>query len=195
MPPTTCPRTTQKSAAGKEYKKISPGVVEVFQEKLFWLWISQGGCCTEGGGTSKANWPPLNPSPSPNPSRAAPFSKKGRKNLEKNYLERPVSDKEARAKPCHKQNKYRRPHRAQQGQQAHSPQRRARKAKQGISKPTDKTKTNLNLHTLPQTTSHTFLLSYDAHCHTQISHSTHLVHIQPYLQKYHNSHQNPANQP
>ena len=114
MPPTTCPRTTQKSAAGKEYKKISPGVVEVFQEKVFWLWISQGGCCTEGGGTSKANWPPLNPSPSPNPSHAAPSSKKkGRKNLEKNYLERPVSDKEARAKPCHKQNKYRRPHRAQ----------------------------------------------------------------------------------
>ena len=32
------------------------------------------------------------------------------------------------------------------------------KQKQGISKPTDKTKTNLNLHTLPQTTSHTFFL-------------------------------------
>ena len=52
------------------------------------------------------------------------------------------------------------------------------KQKQGTSKPTDKTKTNLNLHTLPQTTSHTFLFSYDARCHTQISHSTHLVHIQ-----------------
>ena len=76
MRPTTCPRTTRKSAGGKEYKKISPGVVEVFQEKVFWLWISQGACCTEGGGTSKANWPPLNPSPSPNPFHAAPFSKK-----------------------------------------------------------------------------------------------------------------------
>ena len=113
MPPTTCLRTTQKSAAGKEYKKTYPGVVETFQEKLFWLWISQGGCCTEGRGTSKANWPFPNPSPSGNPTRAAPFSKKGRKNLEKSYLERPLSDKEARANPCHRQNKYRRPQRAQ----------------------------------------------------------------------------------
>ena len=131
MPPTTCPRTTQKSAAGKEYKKISPGVAEAFQEKVFSLWISQGGCCTEGGGTTKANWPPLNPSPSPNPSRAAPFSKKSRKNLEKNYLERAVSDKEARAKPCHKQNKYRRPHRAQTGPTGPQPTTKDSQSKTG----------------------------------------------------------------
>ena len=114
MPPTTCPRTTQKSAAGNEYKKISPGVVEVFSRKgFFGSGSPKGAAALREGGTSKANWPPLNPSPSPDPSHAAPFSKKGRKNLEKNYLERPVSDKEARAKQCHKQNTYRRPHRAQ----------------------------------------------------------------------------------
>ena len=165
MPPTTCPRTTQKSAAGNEYKKISPGVVEVFQEKVFWLWISQGGCCTEGGGTSKANWPPLNPSPSPNPSHAAPFSKKRQKKSGEKLPGKTCECQRGTCKavpqteyiqaPTQGPNKANRPTAHNEG---------LAKQKQGISKPTDKTKTNLNLHTLPQTTSHTFFLSYGVCC-------------------------------
>ena len=79
MPPTTCPRTTQKTAAGKECKKISPGVVEVFQEKAFWLWISQGGCCTEGGGYLKGKLASPQPIFIPQPVSCSPFQQKKQK--------------------------------------------------------------------------------------------------------------------
>ena len=79
MPPTTCPRTAQKSAAGKEYKNISPGVVEVFQEKVFWLWISQGGCCTEGGGYLKGELASPQPISIPQPISCSPFQQKRQK--------------------------------------------------------------------------------------------------------------------
>ena len=49
MPPTTCSRTTQKSAAGKENKKISPGVIEVFKKRLFGSGSPKGAAAVKGG--------------------------------------------------------------------------------------------------------------------------------------------------
>ena len=75
MPPTTCPRTTQKSAAGKEYKNIPRGCRSFFKKRFFGSGSPKGAAALKGG-YLKGELVSPQPISIPQPISCSPFQQK-----------------------------------------------------------------------------------------------------------------------